>query len=88
VASSLSVLADELCAVGQFPAGKLLVPPTNELPCVVEADACRMGENQSGLALQAAAMPPGAILQSSDGLVIKITYQYLSHDSFSIQTLS
>jgi hypothetical protein len=64
------------------------MPPTSELSRVVEGEARRMGENQSGLSLQAATVSPGAILQPSDGLVVKITYQYPSHNVFSMPMLS
>jgi hypothetical protein len=85
---AMAILADQMGAVGELPTGQLFVPLASELSRLVEGEARRMGENQSGLSLQAATVSPGAILQPSDRLIVKITYQDASHKGFSKPMLS
>ncbi len=84
----MAILTDEVRAVGEFAAGKSLVPLTGKLSGVVEADTGRLRENQSGLLFQAAATSAGVFLQAFDDLTIQTTYQYPSHDVFSMLVLS
>jgi len=48
------------------------VPLTSELSSVVEADTCRMGENQPCFSFQTSPMSPRTVLEASDDSIIKI----------------
>ncbi len=61
------------------------MPLLSQSARVVERKARRPSENQPGLPFETAAMPPGAILQPLDHILVEITNQYPSHKTFSIK---